>query len=188
MELTVRRAAMAMLLSPTAGSAAIFCARSISSTLRSESTTNAAIRFVTEGPAGSALVLALDVLRSMSLHNLRIVGLSLLALAGVAGLFSGALPTQDRPKVAPRSPVPGEAVKTEPTGLSPGRMRVQGPCGRLTGTSSARRPLSWFMLSSSQFRIVQLHSSPLALCPSMKRAARNWESFSSTCHRVFVTS
>ena len=115
------------------------------------STTRAAIHFAAGPAAGEALsastaALAQEVLRSMLIHKLKLVALTVLFLGAVAtgaGFLSHSPAMKDEPSRIPAGPPP-TPVAAKPDDAAPGRMMVVGrvldPAGKpMAGRAGRRR-------------------------------------------------
>jgi RNA polymerase sigma factor (sigma-70 family) len=117
---------------PAAALAAVLDARSASASVSSplcNITTRAALTFAA-GQTTSTLTVALarEVLRSMLIHKLKFIALTLLFLGGIAtgaGFLSHALAMQDEPRKVPAAPQSKAAEKPQDP-PAPGRMFVVG--------------------------------------------------------------
>jgi len=120
---------------PAAALAAVLDSRPAAASVSShlyDITTRAALRFAAGPAAGDALsasttALAQEVLRSMLIHKLRLVAVTVLflgAVAASAGYLTGSLAMKDEPKRSPAGPQTKLAAK--PEAALPGRMFVTG--------------------------------------------------------------
>jgi RNA polymerase sigma factor (sigma-70 family) len=136
---------------PAAALAAVLDSRSASASVSSplcDITTRAAIRFAAGPAAGEALpasiaALAQEVLRSMLIHKLKLVGLTVLLLGAVAtgaGLLTRSLAMRNEPRAAPAGR-PQAAVATRPGDAASARMTVIGRVLDPTGKPVAGAPV-----------------------------------------------